>query len=202
MPPGLKPIISIGYQGEMQVGATNIVQDTQWPRYEVFLQELYDSPYQDVGSVHAVDAEMALLNARNVFARRPECFSMWVVPVAEIYPRTRAQLETWTLSYKPPESTTRAYSVFVKKRAAGTHTLIGEVQAANAELAMNTAINKYGGKDAAFVWWVLPSDAGLKSRESDIDSMYSPAAEKKFRLASDFHTLTAMRSLRNKSKGE
>lgn len=180
----------------MPAGDDRMMKDTQWPRFEVFLQERQARPYQDAGSVHAVDAEMALLNARNVFARRPECVSMWVVPVDEIFARTRAQLESWDNPSGSSEGARQAYSVFTKQRSAGTHTFIGEVQAASAEQAMQKALEQHGGADAAFVWWVLPSDAGVRSQEGEIDSMYAPASEKSFRMASDFHTLTAMRSLR------
>jgi ring-1,2-phenylacetyl-CoA epoxidase subunit PaaB len=37
-----------------------------------------------VGSVHAVDAEMAVENARDVYTRRGEGVSIWVVPSAAI----------------------------------------------------------------------------------------------------------------------
>ena len=53
--------------------------DTQWPRYEVFKQDKPGKPHEAVGSVHAPDAEMAMLNARNVFVRRPSAVSLWVV---------------------------------------------------------------------------------------------------------------------------
>ncbi len=36
----------------------------QWPRFEVFKQDKVDGPIRNVGSVHAPDAELALLNAR------------------------------------------------------------------------------------------------------------------------------------------
>ena len=32
--------------------------DTQWPLYEVFVQEKAERPFQSVGAVHAADAEM------------------------------------------------------------------------------------------------------------------------------------------------
>jgi ring-1,2-phenylacetyl-CoA epoxidase subunit PaaB len=37
-----------------------------------------------VGSVHAADAEMAIENARDIFTRRGEAASIWVVPSASI----------------------------------------------------------------------------------------------------------------------
>src|SRR3989337_1551974 len=54
------------------------MSDTQWPRYEVFQQEAPDRPHRHAGSVHAPDAEIALLNGRDVFVRRPACSRLWV----------------------------------------------------------------------------------------------------------------------------
>lgn len=58
--------------------------DSQWPLWEVFAQPPGGKPHEHVGSVHAVDAEAALQNARDVYARRGEAVSLWVVPSALI----------------------------------------------------------------------------------------------------------------------
>lgn len=50
------------------------------PLYEVFIQPKPGQPHEHVGSVHATDAEMALQNARDVYSRRLEGRSIWVVP--------------------------------------------------------------------------------------------------------------------------
>jgi ring-1,2-phenylacetyl-CoA epoxidase subunit PaaB len=52
----------------------------QWPLWEVFIQPRPGAPHEHCGSVHAVDAEQALLNARDVYARRSEGMHLWVVP--------------------------------------------------------------------------------------------------------------------------
>lgn len=54
--------------------------ETQWPLWEVFTQKAAGEPHEHAGSVHAVDAEMALQNARDVYGRRGSVVSMWVVP--------------------------------------------------------------------------------------------------------------------------
>ncbi len=58
--------------------------DSEWPLWEVFAQEEQGAPHQHMGSVHAVDAEQALQNARDVYARRKEAISLWVVPTITI----------------------------------------------------------------------------------------------------------------------
>lgn len=52
--------------------------------WEVFIQKETGAPHEHAGSVHAPDAEMALQNARDVFARRGEVVSIWVVPANSI----------------------------------------------------------------------------------------------------------------------
>jgi ring-1,2-phenylacetyl-CoA epoxidase subunit PaaB len=55
-----------------------------WPLWEVFLRSRNGLHHQHVGSVHATDAEMAVANARDVYTRRGEGVSIWVVPSAAI----------------------------------------------------------------------------------------------------------------------
>lgn len=54
------------------------------PLWEVFIRSRTGLAHRHVGSVHAVDAEMALQNARDVYTRRGEGLSIWVVPSAAI----------------------------------------------------------------------------------------------------------------------
>ncbi len=54
--------------------------DTQWKPWEVFIQVKTGAPHEHAGSVHAPDAELALQNARDVYARRGRAVSIWVVP--------------------------------------------------------------------------------------------------------------------------
>jgi ring-1,2-phenylacetyl-CoA epoxidase subunit PaaB len=54
--------------------------DTQWKLWEVFVQMKSGKPHEHVGNVHATDSEMAVQNARDVYARRDKPNSIWVVP--------------------------------------------------------------------------------------------------------------------------
>ncbi len=56
----------------------------EWPLWEVFVRARRGLSHQHVGSLHAPDAEMALRNARDVYTRRQEGVSIWVVQTAEI----------------------------------------------------------------------------------------------------------------------
>jgi ring-1,2-phenylacetyl-CoA epoxidase subunit PaaB len=48
--------------------------------WEVFVRPRRGLSHVHVGSVHAADAELALRNARDVYTRRQEGVSVWVVP--------------------------------------------------------------------------------------------------------------------------
>lgn len=60
------------------------VNDSQGELWEVFTQEENGEPHLHAGSVHAFDAQTALENARDVYARRGRLLSIWVVRTAEI----------------------------------------------------------------------------------------------------------------------
>ena len=50
------------------------------PLWEVFVRARNGLAHKHVGSVHAADATMALQAARDVYTRRGEGLSLWVVP--------------------------------------------------------------------------------------------------------------------------
>jgi ring-1,2-phenylacetyl-CoA epoxidase subunit PaaB len=54
------------------------------PLYEVFIRSKNGLDHKHVGSLHAADAEMALTAARDVYTRRGEGVSIWVVKSTDI----------------------------------------------------------------------------------------------------------------------
>ena len=75
--------------------------------WEVFIRARAGLAHRHAGSVHAADAEMALQAARDVYTRRGEGLSLWVVPSAAIVasdPSDRDQLFEPTASkiYRHP----------------------------------------------------------------------------------------------------
>ena len=52
----------------------------EWPLYEVFLRGKRGLNHVHVGSLRAADDQMALRHARDVYTRRNEGVSIWVVP--------------------------------------------------------------------------------------------------------------------------
>jgi len=180
--------------------------DTQWPRYEVFQQTRPGGRYQNVGSVHAPDPEIALQNARDVFVRRPQTVSLWVVPAGEILARTREELEkdpSWRRPAPPPAGATeKVYHVFQKRsqrRSMGYVTHSGEVRAANRDQALLRAWEQFG-EGPVFVWWIVPAGAITSSEEADVASMFQPAQDKSYRLPGVYHTRTLMREAKKQQE--
>jgi ring-1,2-phenylacetyl-CoA epoxidase subunit PaaB len=60
----------------------------EWPLWEVFVRARRGMAHVHVGSLHAPDAEMALRNARDVYTRRQEGVSLWVVPASAVVAST------------------------------------------------------------------------------------------------------------------
>jgi ring-1,2-phenylacetyl-CoA epoxidase subunit PaaB len=55
-----------------------------WPLYEVFIRSKSGLSHRHVGSVHAADAQMAIDHARDIYTRRLEGVSIWVVESSRI----------------------------------------------------------------------------------------------------------------------
>jgi ring-1,2-phenylacetyl-CoA epoxidase subunit PaaB len=58
--------------------------EPDWPLWEVFVRPRNGLSHRHAGSLHAADPAMALEAARDLFTRRGEGASLWVVPSAAI----------------------------------------------------------------------------------------------------------------------
>lgn len=56
-----------------------------WETWEVFHQARRGEQHAHVGIVHAPNADMALLFAKEQFARRWDCVNLWVVRTRDVY---------------------------------------------------------------------------------------------------------------------
>ena len=52
----------------------------EWPLWEVFVRSKQGLEHKHCGSLHAADPAQALVMARDVYTRRQEGVSIWVVP--------------------------------------------------------------------------------------------------------------------------
>jgi ring-1,2-phenylacetyl-CoA epoxidase subunit PaaB len=189
----------------------------QWPRYEVFKQDRPGGPHRNVGSVHAPDAELALMNARDVFARRPACHSLWVAPAEAILRWTAEELAGaeergrcgpdrsrgaggTTLA---GEGESKQYSVFSKqsqKQAMTYVDYVGEVVARSAEEALRKAVAAYP-ESPGIVWWVCPAGAIVSSEPDDAPG-FEAAAGKLFRLPNQYRTVFTMQKIKRGEEEE
>ncbi|WP_286955864.1 MULTISPECIES: 1,2-phenylacetyl-CoA epoxidase subunit PaaB [Arsenicicoccus] len=60
------------------------MSEATWPLFEVFVRAKRGLSHVHVGSLHAPDATMALHNARDLYTRRQEGVSIWVVEADSI----------------------------------------------------------------------------------------------------------------------
>jgi ring-1,2-phenylacetyl-CoA epoxidase subunit PaaB len=56
----------------------------EWPLWEVFIRSSRGLSHVHAGSLHAPDAAMAVRNARDLYTRRGEGVSVWVVAASDI----------------------------------------------------------------------------------------------------------------------
>ena len=81
----------------------------EWPLWEVFIRGQHGMAHRHVGSLHAPDAEMAIKNARDVYTRRKEGLSIWVVESSKI---TAADPSDKESLYDPSDSKVYRHPTF------------------------------------------------------------------------------------------
>jgi ring-1,2-phenylacetyl-CoA epoxidase subunit PaaB len=175
--------------------------DTQWPAYLVFQQKEPHRPHQHAGSVHAPDAEMALMNARDVFVRRPPCISLWVSPERAVYARTLQELEEGAGIERldlEQGAHLEPYAVFVKIRQKESCVYRGRLDSDSPAGALALALDLFADPEALW-WWVIPEREISRTEIGDQDSLFEPANRKVFRHQSSFNTLTLMRQIASES---
>ena len=64
--------------------STGPTTERPWALFEVFIRARSGLEHKHAGSLHAADADMALEHARDLYTRRQEGVSIWVVPSARI----------------------------------------------------------------------------------------------------------------------
>lgn len=81
----------------------------EWPLWEVFIRSKQGLNHKHVGSLRASDAEMALQNARDVYTRRSEGISIWVVQSALITASDPSDAEAY---FEPADSKVYRHPTF------------------------------------------------------------------------------------------
>jgi len=157
------------------------MSDSQWPRFEVFHQDRTDGPHRNIGSVHAPDIEMALMNARDVFVRRPACFSLWLVPADEILAITEEEMRTSPISSGDDDEEDFPSEIFLvfqkssQRRSMTYVTYTGQVEATSSAQAMAKAVE---------------------------ESMFEPAARKSYRHPREYKVVSAMHEIKSDTRDQ
>lgn len=74
-----------GSSAALKTLTTPVTEKDSWPLWEVFIRSKQGLDHKHAGSLHAADAAMAIENARDVYTRRQEGISIWVVPSVHIH---------------------------------------------------------------------------------------------------------------------
>jgi ring-1,2-phenylacetyl-CoA epoxidase subunit PaaB len=56
-----------------------MMSSNEWPLWEIFIRSKQGLSHKHVGSLRATDSKMAIDNARDVYTRRSEGISIWVI---------------------------------------------------------------------------------------------------------------------------
>lgn len=154
------------------------------------------------GTVHAPDAEIALLNARDVFARRPQAHAMWVVLNDHIFTKTHEQIveSAWDDASLSGGDEVN-YCIFGKSTQQGQLEQLGSQAGTSAQSALRDFIEAYSGKNIWF-WWSFPASAVTSTEENEADSFFRPFEEHAFKDQAHYPVLTMMREIKAKGKQE
>jgi ring-1,2-phenylacetyl-CoA epoxidase subunit PaaB len=80
------------------VNSQSSITENNWPLWEVFIRSKQGLDHKHAGSLHAADAQMAIENARDVYTRRMEGISIWVVESKYIHASNPDEAESF---YEP-----------------------------------------------------------------------------------------------------
>jgi ring-1,2-phenylacetyl-CoA epoxidase subunit PaaB len=83
--------------------------ERSWPLWEIFIRSKQGLDHKHAGSLHAADAQMAIENARDVYTRRNEGVSIWVVESKYIHASNPDDAESF---YEPANDKVYRYPTF------------------------------------------------------------------------------------------
>src|SRR5215217_2158899 len=87
-----------GSAGDNELKTQQVNDKASWPLWEIFIRSKQGLDHKHAGSLHAADAAMAIENARDVYTRRMEGVSIWVVESKFIHATNPDEAESF---YEP-----------------------------------------------------------------------------------------------------
>jgi ring-1,2-phenylacetyl-CoA epoxidase subunit PaaB len=97
---------------------SNSAGERSWPLWEVFIRSKQGLDHKHVGSLHAADAQMAIENARDVYTRRQEGVSIWVVESKFVHASNPDEAESF---YEPANDKVYRHPTFYDLPDSLTH---------------------------------------------------------------------------------
>lgn len=159
----------------------------QLQTFEVFHQKKENAPYQYVGPIHAPDAEVAFLYAKEQYSRRAQCTGIWLAPTLAIQVTLYVGDSESVYQFLKDDAgeargAIQEFEIFQLKKRGKAHTHTGRVTATNYEQALQEAKKIYGSQTPVVNIWIVPVAELLRSEEND-KIMWETTPDKKYRDA-------------------
>ena len=177
----------------------------QFGTYEVFHQKKEGAPFVYVGPVHAPEADVAFLFAKEQFSRRFACTGLWVVPTTAItvtayvgdqesaydtlpllknsgQPATAGTADDTAAEEAAYAAGEEDYDIFHLKKRGKAHQHVGKVRASSPADALQVAKAVFGEQRPVVNVWAVRSADVLCSDDDDRD-IWTTTPEKKYRDA-------------------
>jgi ring-1,2-phenylacetyl-CoA epoxidase subunit PaaB len=160
----------------------------QFGTYEVFVQPKEGKPFQHEGIVHAPNAEMAYVLAKEAFTRRFTCTSLYVVDTHDVFvsPMTEGDQNVYERIEDIPtdDSSATQYEIYHLIKRGKQHIHAGTVMASSPAAAMAKAKQTLIAKLVYNVWAIKTNSIRFTSPEDN--DLWVTLPEKKFRDAADY----------------
>jgi 1,2-phenylacetyl-CoA epoxidase PaaB subunit len=132
---------------------------------------------------------------------------MWLVPSNAISSYTNQEAyqlvmeENLSPGSPPLETTlgdtTEVFYIFCKNKPSGPQRLLGSLIANNAQDAIRSAIRSFALDGQPYSWWVIPARSICQVDPQEIEDLFEPTQNRPFRMSTDFHTVSAMRQIKD-----
>ncbi len=174
----------------------------QLPTYEVFVLLKEGGKFQHEGIVHAPDAEMAFIFAKEQYSRRMMCAGIWTIETPHIFVSDYS--ENKISIYDSVEESTKkgihSYKVFHMLKRGKQHKYAGTIMADNPDHALQMAKSTLDVSKPVLNAWVAKTNDFYESTEEDKE-IWNTLPEKTFREATDYRGQAKIEEfLANKNK--
>lgn len=198
----------------------------QFQTYEAFHQKKEGAPFVYVGPVHAPEADVAFLFAKEQYSRRFACTGLWVVPTAAItvteyvgdqesaydtlplLARTTAAAPTQGRLGDDTAAEEAAYAageedydIFHLKKRGKAHQHVGKVRAASPAEALQAAKAVFGELRPVVNVWAVRAAEVLRSDDEDRD-IWATTPDKKYRDAMAYRVQDRIEKFKQEGLGD